>query len=212
MSNLENETPLLSTLLKCSQKEEFCFVETHINEIIPIKDCSTEEIESVLYVKGYDYINNRQHTFPASNIKIVTTTAGGTAFLRIQKENFTKITEMCEAENIPINPDMLYRDVPVYQKIISMLVNKKYEEISLNELKDLWKRYIEIHCTNFENYILAELSEDVNDLYKSELIAIRDQLSKIKQGTELDSIKTKEAITAYWPILLMPSPCFVNYS
>lgn len=209
--NFEIEIPLLKTLIEQS-KEEFCFVETHTNETIPIKDCTVEQSETETYVRGFDYINNRFHTFSAFNIKVITNTASDNTFFKLQKENFIKIAEMCEAENISINPDLLYVDLPVYQKVISMSFNKKYEEITLEELKGLWKFHIEKNCTCFENYILLELDVDVNPLYKSELLSIQAELSSLKQHAELNVIKTKERLTSYWPTILMPSPCFVTTS
>jgi hypothetical protein len=203
-----NDSVALMQLLMDS-KEGFCFVETTTNDKIPFKDCELVEMGET-HLKGKDFINNIVNRIPIS--KITGTTTVGTAdniLIKKETDNFLKIKEMCSAENITINASLFYKNVSIHQKIISMLLNKPYEEISLDDLKELWKKHINAYCNTFEKHIESELKEDTNDLYKTELQQILVELRVIKSFEEVNMTEDKQQLLSFWPTLLMPSPCFV---
>ena len=120
---------------------------------------------------------------------------------------------MCIAENITINVEFLYDNVPIHEKLISMTLGKKFPNISLQELKDFWKNNITKYCLKFEDYIEKELNESpINDVFKRELLLIKNEILDIKQFKVLNKISSKEWLVAYWPALLAPAPIFVNVS
>lgn len=203
-----NDSVALMQLL-IDSKQGFCFVETNTNDKIPFKDCELVEMGQT-HLEGRDFINNVVNRIPIASITS-TTTVGTLDNNLIKKEtdNFFKIKEMSKAENIPINTDLFYKNVSIHQKIISMLLNKSYEEISLDELKELWRTHINKYCNTFQEHIESELKEDTNELYRNELQQILAELRVIKCFEEINMIEAKEQLLSFWPTLLMPSPCFV---
>lgn len=197
--------------LICSSEEGICFIDTYTDETIPINNCEVEETEDSLWINGIDKLNSNHVRINAANIKVFTSVPNPEhTVVKKAKDDYTKVTEICSTDNIPINMDLFYKDVPVYQKVISMYLNKPYGDITFDELNALWKKYIEKHCLTFEEYIIAELEQATVDLYKEELLSLQSQLQILRQHEEMYGLRTKEDLTKYWPSILMPAPSFVN--
>ena len=201
----------LDSLLEHSQ-HAFCLLETFAGDAIPVKNCKVEEVNDTLFIEGYDFLNNRHNKLMTLALKGFTYITDPTLPAATQIINHFKIVnEMCEAEEIEIDLNYYYKQIPIYQKIISMYSKTAYEDVTLNELKDIWKKYITKQCIAFESYIAIELTENTdNELYRQELEAIQSTLTLLKQHEEVSSFNTKEELVKYWPSLLMPSPCFVD--
>lgn len=192
-------------------KKGFCFVENHDNDAIPMINCHYDDKFNPIYLHGTDFLNNKDVCIKIEDIK---------AYMHVDSEDhklckrfalhFKKLQDVCIVENLTLENVFLYKRISINEKIISYILNKNYNDISLEELKNLWISYIEKYCIKFESYIDSELTESSNDLYKTELLTIKEDLKNIKKHKEIKKIKNKEDLCKYWPTLLMPAPSIVN--
>jgi len=197
---------MLKTLVIESQTK-YCFIETN-DEIIPIKDC----VEIGENICGFDFYNNIQVSVNKQCIHSVYHLERKNLMFENYQTLFNNISDHLTVHNIKIEDcrDFLYKKIPTSQKIVSILLKKDINDITLDELKQFWKTHINEYCANFIVYIDTELNEISNDEYKKEMLSIKTQLKDIQAYKELDKIETKEALLKYWPVLLMPAPSFVE--
>lgn len=201
---------MLNDLISDS-KNGFCFVENHNNDAIPMIDCYYDDKFNPVYIHGKDFLNNKDASIKIEDIK---------AYMHVESQDhklckrfalhFKTLRDVCIVEKLELDNTFLYKRIPVNKKIISYILNKNYNDISLQELKDLWISYIDKYCFNFESYIDTELLDSTNDLYKTELNKIKKDLKDIKKYKEIKKFKDSEELCKFWPTLLMPAPSFVD--
>lgn len=126
--------------------------------------------------------------------------------------HYKNIKDIAKVENLNLSDNFLYKDLPLSKKIISLYLNKNYDDLTLKELTDFWKIKIIEYCAKFESYIENEFKFSDNELYRSELLKIKESLELLKKFEELNKFKVKEELISYWPTILMPCPSFVEYS
>ena len=193
-------------------KNKFCFVENYNNDVIPMKHCNYDDAINPVYLIGEDFLNsNKEVSIKLEDIK---------AYMHVESEDhtlykrfalhFKKLKDVCAVEKLSLYSPFLYKRIPIYQKIISFILNKDFDELSINDLKNLWKSYIIKYCESFENYIDSELIENTNEFYKEELLKIKEELKEIGKFKEIKAFKNKEDIINFWPTMLMPAPSFVD--
>lgn len=196
-----------------------CFVDTHDNSSIPINDCDTEETEEGLWVTGTDKISNREVKILASSIKGFTNftnplNASGEEhyIIRKTKSEYETIKKECDLDGVELNLDIFYQDIPTHEKTISMHLNKRYDQVSLDELKTFWKSCIEKRCSVIENEIISELESEAEgqEIQTEELDTIKNIFNNIKSHEEILGINTKEELLSFWPAILTPAPRFVK--
>ena len=183
-----------------------CFVYTKNNDIIPIIKINFRDDEII----GLDFFNDLNIRIKIDSIFRYDCVPETNSFYKESKRQFDVIKDACEIDNLKLNPDLIYKDVPLYQKIISLHLSKRYSDASISELKTLWKTKINQNCDKFLEYVDVELATCSSDLYKNELLIIKENLSNIKSNKELNSFKTKDKICSYWPDILLPAPSFIK--
>jgi len=200
---------MLNDLISDSKKG-LCFVENHDNDTIPMIDCYYDSKLNPTLIHGTDFLNNKDAFIKIEDIK---------AYMYVKSQDhklckrfslhFKALKDVCVVEKLSLDSEFLYKNIPINEKIICYILNKNYNDITLQELKELWISYIQKYCNNFESYIDTELFESTNDLYKTELSKIKEDLTDIKKFKEIKKFKIKEDLIKFWPTLLMPCPSFV---
>jgi hypothetical protein len=192
-------------------KEGVCFVETHSNDTIPMRNVVTEEVGEKLWLRGLDAFNDWENQVEATTISGFTGLDNpSNPMVGIVKNDYDNLKELCLEENLEVKKEYFYKNLPVYQRAISLCLDKHYETLTLNELKEFWKQSVEKYCFAFETHITSELQDESAKLHEDELQAIRDMFSAIRQHEEISSFNTKEELLSFWPVLLMPAPLFVK--
>jgi hypothetical protein len=196
-------------LKECSDNKVFFLVNRDGNRI-PARNL----LEDGHYYIGEDFINN----IP---IKILKQNVGGyfsiidvdpyknKMYLQI-KQHFDKVKDSLIAEKVPLNSEFLYEELSPSQKILSTILNKKWEDITLSDLKHFWIVKINEYALKIREYIDSEISLADNENYKKELLIIKDELDLYNDEKYLESFQTKEELIKFWPRVLYPSPGFVE--
>lgn len=209
---LPKEEPLLLASLLSVPEDKICFVETNTNDIIPFQNSKKEEDEEGEYwVEGYDIFNNTHNKILASNIIIIKTfdSKDNTFFIH-QKQMFNNLTELCAQQGKPMNKEFIYKNIPIHEKAVSLCLDKSYNEITFEELKQFWKDSIEKRCASLESDVISEFQNEDIESFKEEIDALKSLFFDIKKHQELNQFTSKEEIISFWPPLLAPSPIFVT--
>ena len=152
------DSVVLSELVRFS-KQGFCFVETHNNDSIPMKDVEVIETNEDLFLKGLDSFNDITNTIFATSVKGFTGLDNPEHYIvEKAKYYFEDIRKFCTEENLQLNPEFLYKDVPIYEKVISLAMGKHYKDITVEELAQHWKTCIEKCCVAIENEIISDFA------------------------------------------------------
>jgi hypothetical protein len=183
-----------------------CFIYTNNNDIIPVIKINFKQDEIV----GNDFFNSINIRIKIDSIVRYDTTPDSNSFYKENERQFKIIRDACESDNLKLDPNFIYKDIPLYQKIISLHLSKQYNDISITELKNFWKIKINQNCDKFLGYVDSELSTCTIDMYKKELLVIKDDLLFIKSHKDLNSLETKDKVCSYWPSILSPSPNFIK--
>lgn len=184
-----------------TSKEHVCMLFTQ-DEIIPFRN---GELQSTI-IKGEDFINNKIISIEKSCIQSFTyyTDANDNHITQII-ERFEKVKEYVDVDKVA--QSVLYKNTPLYELIISCILNKSYDSISVSELKVLWLEYIRKQA----NILLIHIEQETDLVQDDSLLQSRNTLNHLKTGKELLQLKTKEDVCVYWPDILAPYPNFVNH-
>lgn len=201
--------------------EEMKLLSNEKEFFIVLKDGSqvpfTNLVKKGRYYRGTNSIND----IP---VKVLVEDVGGYFYINdedVESNNMYKqlhnhyqtVIDMYTAENLSTDSRYFYADLPVSQKVICGILDKPWDQIELDELKDIWFKKITESCANFNSYIEKELEQQQDDKdnnYKQELLTIQNSLNEFKDKKFLDALSTKEELIRFWPRVLQPSPGFVS--
>ena len=197
---------MIKTLVIESQTK-CCFIETD-KEMIPIKEC----VDTGDNIQGIDYYNNIPVSISKDQIHSIYYLTDENLMFEAYQTEFNTVSDHLVVHDINIQDcrEFLYKKATLPQKVISILLKKDFNDITIDELKALWKQYIKEYCDKFNAYIESELDDTNNAEYKIEMTNLKEQLKEIQTYQEIENFEDKHELIKFWPTLLMPAPGFVD--
>lgn len=198
--------------MKILSREREFFLVLKDGGFVPMADM----VKKGRYYRGTNTINN----IP---VKVLIEDIGGHFYIDDEEplsnntykyifKQFQAAGDIYEAENLSTDGPFFYANLSVSQKVICALLDKQWDLITLEELKEFWKTRIQQACVKFEEYMESELVESKdNPQFIEELNLLKNQINdEVKSFKELEEFETKEQVCRFWPTILMPAPGFVE--
>jgi len=196
---------LTNFLIETSQKQ-YCIAILKDNKKYPIQKCTL--IGNV--VSGFDFINETLVQIPVNDIIGLAHTDDieNKQYLHLRWD-FEICKDICKDLDVDYNSKYFYCFNNGFEKAFSIILDKPFQDITLQELKTFWQLHIDKFIAKFKTYIEDEISKSQDVEFNSELNTIIKNIDKIC-ANELEQIADIPQLIEFWPQLLFPPPSFVK--
>jgi len=189
-----------------ASKTQYCIAVLKNNKKYPIQNCLVRE--GLVY--GFDFINEQQIQMLVDDVigVVHTDDKESKQFLHLRWD-FEICKDICKDLGVDHNREYFYCFNNGFEKAFSIILNKPFQDITIEELKSFWQIHINKFIARYKSYMADEISKSCDAAFNNELSNVIENID-VWCLNELERVDSISQLIEFWPQLLFPPPSFVK--